>query len=363
MISAVFQGQDVFRRPLWSRLLLLARLSRRYGSRFVRYGLKQTTLLAPAPLHALLGYSSLIYGLLYGMRVVIADRFNPARVLELIETNRVVAIIVAPTMLHALLNSPDFARRDHTSLCHVIVSSAPCPPELARRARAGLGCPVYIAFGATEVGGATLFTKSSDADPLQTETVGKPLAGMQARVVDDARRSLPAGQVGELALRLQSAMLGYYKAADLTAQALDAEGWYYTGDLATMDSDGYVRIVGRKKDMIIRGGQNVFPAEIESHLLSKPGVANVAVVGVPDPLAGERAWAFVVPQPGATLTPAAIWDYCRKDLAAYKVPDQVRIVESLPVTSTGKVQKFLLREQALREREPAPRGETPAPGA
>lgn len=351
MISAVSQSESTFNLPLHILLWRLVKLTRQYGTRFLRWGLKQYTVLGPSPMHALLGYSALIYGLLYGYRVVIADRFHPSKVLELIEREHVTAMIVAPTMVAALLNTQEFPRYNLSSLLYILMGAAPCPPDLVRRARQAFGCPVVIAFGATEVGGATLVTNPFDPERLQTETVGRLLPGMEAKVVDEQRREVLRGELGELALRLGSTMRGYYKAPEVTAQALDEQGWYYTGDLATMDEQGYVRIVGRKKDMIIRGGQNVYPAEIENHLLSKPGIQNVAVVGVPDPLAGERVWAFVVPQDGAALTAADVLNYCRKELAPYKVPDQVRIVEALPMTSTGKVQKFLLRDMILQEQE------------
>ncbi len=351
MIAAVSQGESTFNLPLHVQLWRLVKLTQQYGTRFLRWGLKQPTVLGPAPIHHLLGYSALIYGLLYGYRIVIADRFQPARVLQLIEQEHVNAMIAAPTMVAALLNSQEFSRLNLSSLLYVLMGAAPCPPDLVRRARQAFGCPVVIAFGATEVGGATLITNPRDPEHLQAETVGRLFPGMEARIVDEERREVPRGQIGELALRLGSVMLGYYKAPELNAQALDEEGWYYTGDLATMDEQGYVRIVGRKKDMIIRGGQNVYPAEIENHLLSKPGIREVAVIGVPDPLAGERVWAFVVPQDGAALTPTDVWSYCRGELAAYKVPDQVRIIDTLPMTSTGKVQKFLLRDMAFQEQQ------------
>ncbi len=148
----------------------------------------------------------------------------------------------------------------------------------------------------------------------------------------------------------------------MNAAVFDPEGWYFTGDLATMDEQGYVRIVGRKKDMIIRGGQNIYPPEIENHLSGKPGVANVAVVGVPDPIVGERVWAFILPTEGAQLTPGDTLGYCRGELAPYKVPEHVRVVTDLPMTSTGKVQKFLLRARALKEVEQAEASAGPGSG-
>jgi acyl-CoA synthetase (AMP-forming)/AMP-acid ligase II len=353
MISAALQGESSFKWPLPLQLWYFGRLMFQYGTRFLRWGFKQYTLLSPSHLHALLGYSALLYGLLYGYRVVIADRFQPAKVLELIEREHVNAVIAAPTMMAVLLNSQEFPRHNLSSLLLIIMASAPCPADLARRVRSAFGCPVLITFGTTEVGGMTLATNPFDPERLQTETVGRLFPGIEAKVVDEVRHEMPRGQAGELALRLPSAMRGYYKAPEITTQALDAEGWYYTGDLATMDEQGYVRIVGRQKDMIIRGGQNVYPAEIENHLLSKPGIQSVAVVGVPDPLAGERVWAFVVPQEGVKLTPADVLNYCRGELAPYKVPDQVRIVDSLPMTATGKVQKFALRDMVLQEQRSA----------
>ncbi len=351
MIAAAAQSAGTFNQPVLQRAWYLLRLTSAYGTHFLRYGLGQLSAIAPAPMHALLGYSAMLYCLMYGFRAVIAERFHPAHVLELIEQEHINGLIASPTMVMALLNSADIGRRNLSSLLSVFISAAPCPPDLARQARQVFRCPVRIAFGATEVGGATLITSEFDSDKLQSETVGRVVPGVEAQVVDDERRPVPAGQIGELAMRLPSSMLGYYKAPELTTQALDGAGWYYTGDLATIDEKGYVRIVGRKKDLIIRGGQNVFPAEIEAHLLSKPGIGNVAVVGVPDPFAGEHVWAFVIPKDGTRLSPADVLGYCRGEVAPYKVPDQVRIVDCFPMTSTGKVQKFALRDMALQERQ------------
>jgi fatty-acyl-CoA synthase len=349
MIAAVRYGESSIKEALSFSSLL--KLIRTYDARFLRWGLAHKTVLSPTAMHTLVGYAALIYGLLYGFRVVVAERFHPAKVLALIEREHVNVIMATPTMVAALLDSQEFDRRKLTSLLYITMGAAPCPPDLVRRARAAFGCPVVIAFGATEIGGATLVTRMTDSETAQTETIGRLLPGIEAKVVDEQHREVPRGQTGELAMRLPSIMLGYYNAPDLNAQVFDQDGWYYTGDLATMDEQGLFRIVGRQKDLIIRGGQNVYPAEIENHLMGKPGILNVAVVGVPDQLAGERIWAFVVPQADAQLKPADIQGYCRGELAPYKVPDQVRIVEELPMTSSGKVQKFLLRERAAQERE------------
>ncbi len=356
MLAAVATGEKQFNLPPLTLASYLVQLLLRYGRRYLRTSLDALNVLSVTPLHALLGYGVLLYGLLYGHHLVILDRFQPARVIETIDRYKIQAMGITPTMLAAILDSSEFSPRKVTSMLMLFVGAAPTPPELVHRARKAFGCPVTIGFGTTEVGGITLMTLPFDTPALQAETVGTRIEGMEARVVDESRQELPRGQIGELAMRLSSNMLGYYNAPELTAQSLSADGWYYTGDLATMDAKGYIRIMGRKKDMIIRGGQNIFPAEIENHLLSKPGIENVSVVGVPDPIAGERVWAFVLPKPGSELTPAQIIGYCRNELAPYKVPDQVRIVESLPLTSTGKVQKYVLQQNALEElRQSLPR--------
>lgn len=348
MVAAV-NSQQMPTEPLPLSMWHFLRLILTYGPRFMKLASGQLNTLSMAPLHSLVGYGATLYGLLMGNHVVFADRFQPARILELIERFQINAFGLTPTMLAALLDSPDLKKRDLSSLLLVYVSAAPVPPDLVKRARAILKCPVLITFGTTEVGGGVMASSFSDPVALQGETVGKLLPGIEAKIVGQDNRELPRGEVGELALKMGSGMLGYYKAPELTAASLDQEGWYYTGDLATLDARGYFRIVGRKKDMIIRGGQNIYPTEIENHLLSKPGVQNVGVVGVPDAIVGERVWAYVLPQEGANLTPADILNYCRGELAPFKVPDQVRIVDSLPTTSNGKVQKYILRERAQAE--------------
>lgn len=348
MLTAVISQQMTFR-PDALRVWHFARLIRTYGPRFIHLAIGPLTTLSLAPLHSLVGYGVTLYGLLLGNHIVIADRFHPAHILELVEKYHINAFSLTPTMLAAVLDVPDLNKRNLSSLLLLYVSAAQVPPDLVRRARALLNCPVLISFGMTEVGGGVIASSFTDPLDLQGETVGKLLPGIQAKIVNDHREDVPVGQIGELAILMNSRMLGYHKAPEMTAASLDPDGWYYTGDLATKDALGYFRIVGRKKEMIIRGGQNIFPAEIENHLLSKPEIKNVAVVGIPDPIAGERVWAFVLPQPHSRIEPAAVINYCRSELAPYKVPDQVRIVDSLPMTSNGKIQKFLLVEQACKE--------------
>mgnify|MGYP001161680178 CR=1 FL=1 len=324
-----------------------------YDTRFLKWGRKQKSYMSPSPMHALLGYSGLLFALLLGSRLVIIDRFHPTKVLELVEKEHLNTLAMAPTQVAALLNSPELARRDTSSLLNIGMGAAPCPPDLVRRARKAFGCPVVIGFGATETGGGNIVTDTFDPEKMQAETIGRLYKGMDAKIVDEDRRELPAGEVGELAVRNPATMLGYWKAPETTAQALDDKGWYYTGDLATIDENGYYRIVGRKKNMIIRAGQNIFPAEIEAHLVTMPGVQDVSVVGVPDEMQGEAVWAFIKPKDGATLNVPDVLAHCRGDLAPYKVPTQVRFVEEFELTPTNKIKKGPLQEMAIKELEAA----------
>jgi fatty-acyl-CoA synthase len=341
----------MFERPTLRTATGLARVLTRYGGRFLRWAGKPQTMLNPSPYHAMAGYGSITTTLLFGYRLVILERFHPVRILELVEREHVNVLSATPTMYSLTLDVRDFDRYDKTSVLYCTMGAAPCPPELVRRVRERFGCPVIISFGATEAGTAGLVTRIEDPDDLQVETVGRAFPGVDAKIVDAQRHEVPPGQVGEVALHTQGVMKGYYGAPEATAEAVDAEGWYYTGDLGVMDEKGYLRIVGRKKDMIIRGGQNVYPAEVERYLLTHPAVQSVAVVGVPTEREGETVWAYVVPKDGRNLTDTAILDYCRGEIAAYKVPSEVRIVDTLPRTPTQKVKKFELRQQALQELE------------
>ena len=343
------QADAMLNRPLIPTVVSLTRTVTRYGTRFLRWAKKQQTNIVTSPFHHMAGYGSMLPALLGGRRLVVMEQFHPAQVLELVQREKVNILVGSPSMYTLMLRVTDFDQYDKTSLLYCVISTAPCPPKLARQVRKRFDCPVMIAFGATETGGGVTMTSIEDPDDLQAETVGRVFPGVQLKVVDDQRREVPLGQVGELAVHMNGVMEGYYKAPESTAEALDEDRWYYTGDLATMDAKGYVRIVGRKKDMIIRGGQNVYPAEIERYLLTHPAIQDVAVVGVPSEMEGETVWAYVVPEEGMALEAQEVLNYCQGQVAAYKVPSQVRIVNAMPRTAVGKVQKFKLREMALQE--------------
>jgi len=338
----------------WPNFRLLNRWLRvlvRYGLRLLAAAGRQQTMLSTNGIHTIAGLEAMLQALLMGDKLVLLQRFHPLRVLEAIERERVTVLIAVPMAYVAMMRSREFDNYRHSSLLICAVGAAPCPPELAREIRRRFGCAVHIGFGLTEIGGGIAATSLEDAPSRQAETVGQPMPGIEIRVVDEEHRPLPPDSVGELACRSDSLMLGYFGDRHNLGEVVDEQGWLYTGDLAVMDAEGYIRIVGRKKDMIIRGGQNVHPARIEAHIATLAQVREAAVVGVSDALGGESVWAFVILETGARLGEQDILTHCRGSLEAYEIPQQVRIVEDLPRTSTGKPQKYKLREIAEKERQ------------
>jgi fatty-acyl-CoA synthase len=327
-------------------------LVRRYGAR-LRHGIGRQTWFTPLPVHSIAGFRFALHALLAGHRLVLMEPFRPREALDLVERERAAIVAVAPSMLEAMLSTSDLDRRDLSSLLVIGLGSAPTPPALVRRARSVLGCAVVVGYGATETGGGVLVTRLDDDDEQLAETVGRPFPGSEVRIVDPDRREVPAGTVGELACRLPGLMKGYHGHPDATAEVVDAEGWYYTGDLATADREGYVRIVGRVRDLIIRGGQNVVPLEVERVLLEHPAVAQAAVVGVPDRMAGEAIWAFLVPAAEDGLDVAALRSFCAARLSVGKLPDHFRLRDELPVAESGEIKKTDLREAAVAELAPS----------
>jgi fatty-acyl-CoA synthase len=337
------------KRPSLRTMERMARVLARYGERLLRAAGRPQTFLSTVGFHTITGLEVMLQAFLMGDKLVIMPRFHPLETLELIERERVTVLIAVPMALAILLRIKDLDRYDLSSLLICGTGSAPCPADLARQIQKRLGCAIHIGFGTTELAGGIAATSLEDSDDLQAETVGQAMPGMEIKIVDDERRELRPGQVGELACRGGSVMMGYWGAPDKTAEVVDEEGWYYTGDLATMNEQGYVRIVGRKKDMIIRGGQNIYPAEIENYLVTHDEIREAAVVGVPASIGGERAWAFVILEAGAEMTAREVLDYCRTGMDAYKIPDRVRFVTDFPRAASGKPQKFKLREVALQE--------------
>ena len=286
-----------------------------------------------------------------GASIVPMPIFKPQKALELIEAEHVTILYGVPTMFVLELEEfrkgkDDGTAYDVSSLRTGIMAGAPCPVEVMRGTMEELGCNVSIAYGLTEASPVITMTRFDDLIDRRVETVGRALPGIEVKIADDEHHSLPTGETGELACRGYNVMLGYYKLLDKTAEAIDEAGWLYSGDLATMDEEGYVKIVGRKKDMIITGGFNVYPAEIEEYLFTHPKVQNVSVVGTPDDVMGEVAVAYIIPRDGEAIDPQEIIDFCAGEIANFKVPRYVIIADQFPMTQSGKVQKFRLRELA-----------------
>jgi fatty-acyl-CoA synthase len=276
--------------------------------------------------------------------------FDPLKALQIISRERCTFSGGVPTMLIALLSHPDFRTFDLSSLRLVAAGGAPVPVALMEQVKERMGANVCIVFGQTEASAAITMTLSEDSFERKAATVGVPLPHTEVKISHPATGEVvPCGERGELCCRGYLVMAGYYQMPEKTAEAIDAEGWLHTGDLATMDAQGYVNIVGRLKDMVIRGGENLFPREIEEFLMRHPKVADVQVVGVPDAFFGEELLAVVIPKAGEPFTDQELRDYCQGQISHQKIPRYFQFVESYPLTASGKVQKFVLREQAIKE--------------
>jgi fatty-acyl-CoA synthase len=280
-----------------------------------------------------------------------APSFEPLATLEAIAEERCTSIYGVPTMFIAQLEHPDFLKFDLTSLSTGIMAGAPCPIETMRRVISDMHAQrVCIAYGMTETAPVSFITRPTDSIERRVSTVGTVATDVEAKVVDTATgTTLPVGQAGEVCTRGYLVMRGYWRDPEATAGAVDAEGWMHTGDLGVMDEHGYLNIVGRSKDMVIRGGENVYPVEIEDILFKHPALASAQVIGVPDKLMGEELMAWVVLREGAAASEDDIRDFCRQHLAHFKVPRYVKFVSEYPLTVTGKVQKFRMREIAVEE--------------
>jgi len=285
----------------------------------------------------------------HGATMVIPDEaFDALKVLEAVAAERCTALYGVPTMFIAVLDHPRFAEFDVSSLRTGIMAGSPCPVEVMRQVVSRLHMPeVTICYGMTET--SPVSTQSATSDPLdiRVSTVGRVHPHVEIKIVDEGGAVVPRGAGGELCTRGYSVMLGYWQSERDTHAAIDAAGWMHTGDLATMDEGGNVNIVGRIKDMIIRGGENIYPREVEEFLHHHPGVSEAQVVGVPSARYGEEVMAWVRPRPGAALDEDELRRYCTGAIATYKIPRWFRIVDAFPMTVTGKVQKFRIRELAI----------------
>jgi fatty-acyl-CoA synthase len=317
---------------------------------FVGEGMRLTaadSVCIPVPLYHCFG---MVLGVLAAMThgaasVLSGDAFDPLAVLEAVANERCTALHGVPTMFIAELEHPRFGEFDLSSLRTGIMAGSPCPTAVMRRVVAEMHMPeVTICYGMTETSPVSFQTKPDDPLERRVGTVGRVHPHVQVKIIDADGRIAPRGVAGELLTRGYSVMRGYWNDAGRTRDVIDPAGWMHTGDLAVIDEEGYCNIVGRVKDMIIRGGENVSPREIEEFLYLHPAVFDVAVVGVPDPKYGEEVCACIRLRAGMTVSEEEIREFCRNRIAHYKVPRYVRFVESFPLTISGKVQKYLIRE-------------------
>ncbi|MBI3968562.1 MAG: AMP-binding protein [Chloroflexi bacterium] len=293
--------------------------------------------------------TGLCYGvrlpLMLGARMVLQEQWDVEQACQLIEREKVTFSMGATPFVHGLVGFEGLARYDVSSLRHFICAGAPIPRELIRQAEERIpNCKVLAAYGLSESYAHTILRP--DAPPEKFYTSDGSLAnGMEGKNVDDAGNECPPGMPGEHCTKGASLFVGYYKRPEATAEAIDGEGWFRTGDICTFDEDGYLRVVGRKKDLIIRGGINISPGEIEDLLFTHPAVRQVAVIGLPDERLGERICAYVVPKEAATITFEDVTSFLRaQGLAIQKLPERLEVVEEFPMTPSGKIQKFKLRE-------------------
>jgi fatty-acyl-CoA synthase len=283
--------------------------------------------------------------------VIPSDAFDPTHVLETVQDEACTALYGVPTMFIAELAHPQFDSYDLSSLRTGVMAGSPCPVEVMKACVDRMHMTdVTICYGMTETSPVSTQTLPDDSLHHRTATVGRAHPHVEIRIADPATgATLPRGETGEFCTRGYSVMTGYWNDDARTADAIDVDRWMHTGDLAVMADDGYVNIVGRIKDMVIRGGENVYPREIEEFLFSHPDVEDVQVIGVPDARYGEELMAWVKVRPGATVDGDALREFCQGRIAHFKVPRYVKLVDEFPLTVTGKVQKFKMREQAVEE--------------
>lgn len=289
---------------------------------------------------------------IHGATIVVpADSFDPWATLKTIEEEKCTGIYGVPTMFIRELEHPDFDRVDLTSLRTGIMAGSPCPIELMKQVVEKMHCPeITIAYGLTESSPVISQTEVEDSLETRVSSVGRPLPHTEIKIIDPASgRMVRRGTSGELCTRGYLVMKGYYKNLEASQHAIDQEGWLHSGDLATLDAQGYCKITGRVKDMIIRGGENIYPREIEEFLYTHPAVSEVQVVGVPDRKLGEAVIAWIHLKESSSVTSQQIRDYCKGKISRYKIPQYIKFVDSYPMTITGKIQKYKIREIAIQE--------------
>ena len=326
------------------------------NARFIAQAMRLTeadSLCIPVPLYHCFGMVLAVLACVASGAAMVfpGESFDPVATLAAVSEERCTALHGVPTMFIAELDHPQFANFDLSSLRTGIMAGSPCPIETMKRVVAQMHMSeVTIAYGMTETSPVSFQSATTDPLARRVSTVGRIQPRLEAKVIDERGQTAAVGQTGELCVRGYSVMQGYWNDAQRTAEAV-RDGWMHTGDLAVIDAEGYCNIVGRAKDMLIRGGENVYPREVEEFLFRHPAVQSVQVFGVPDAKYGEAVCAWIVLKPGQQASADDIREFCRDQIAHYKVPRYVRFVDEMPMTITGKVQKFVMRERMIDELE------------
>jgi fatty-acyl-CoA synthase len=310
----------------------------------------QDRLCIPVPLYHCFGMVlSVLASVLHGATMVFpSEAFEARAVLEAVSEEKCTALNGVPTMFIAVLEDPEFERFDFSHLRTGIMAGAPCPIEVMRKVINDMNMEqVTICYGMTETSPVSFQSATDDPVEKRVSTVGRIHPHVQVKIVDENGMLVPRGASGELCTRGYSVMLGYWDDEGQTAETIDTAGWLHTGDLAAIDDEGYCDIVGRVKDMIIRGGENIYPREIEEYLFQHPKIQEVAVFGVPDERFGEEVAAWIKLRDGETMEVAEIRDYCNEQIAYYKVPKHIVVVDDFPMTATGKIQKYIMRDKTI----------------
>jgi fatty-acyl-CoA synthase len=319
---------------------------------------EQDRLCLPVPLFHCFGcVLGVLAAVSHGAAMVILETFDPVQVMASVEQERCTALYGVPTMFIAVLEHRLFDKFDFSSLRTGIMAGSPCPVQVMRQVMDRMHMKeITICYGLTENSPVMTQTLPDDDLSRRTETVGRAMPQIEIKIVDpETGMPVPAGQQGEVCCRGYSVMKGYYKMPEATAMAIDDDGWLHSGDLGVLDEDGYLAITGRHKDMIIRGGENIYPREIEEFLFGMDGIMDVQVVGVPSQKYGETVGAFIILKVDAEITESDVKDFCRGQIARYKIPKHVAFVDSFPLTASGKVQKYKLQERSMELfSDPAP---------
>ncbi|MGD7044412.1 AMP-binding protein [Jeotgalibacillus proteolyticus] len=284
----------------------------------------------------------------HGSTMVIIEQFEPKKVLQAVQDEKCTALHGVPTMFISELNHPDYASFNTSSLRTGIMAGSPCPIEVMKKVIHDMGAAeITICYGQTEASPVITQTKWDDAIEKRVSTVGKPHPHVEVKIIDPVtQEEVPPGTPGELCARGYLIMKGYYKNEEATREAIDPDGWLHTGDIAVLDADGYIEITGRIKDMIIRGGENIYPREVEEFLYQHPSIQDVQVIGVPDAKYGEELMAWVILKDSETLTAEELRNACKGKISHHKIPKYIEFVSSYPMTASGKIQKYILREMS-----------------